>query len=112
MKISDLKKGDMFKFGKQSWDEAHRFHSIEKKGKQYYIFFISLNYLGDVQVSKWNSYTWSDDDIEVFIPKYLLSEQRRTKGKPCIPVSNNRIVLGINIGMMLLSNNIIMNIRM
>ena len=90
--LLNLKKGDLFKFGKNSWDAVHRFHSLEKKGKQYYIFFISLNYLGDIESAKWNSYTWRDSNVEIFIPKYLLSEQKRTNGKPCIPVSNRRIV--------------------
>lgn len=105
MKISELKVGYIFKFGNKPWDEEHRFHSYSKEEDgRYIIFMIGLNYLGNVDTVKWTSFTWRDSDVEVFIPKYYLSEQKKTKGLPCKPVSNARHIYPKNLSSINLSD--------
>ncbi len=103
-KLTDLKKGDIFKFGDKPWDAEHRFHSLHKKeGERYNIWFMGISYAGDIEKARTTSFTWRDNDEEVWIPKYLLSEQRRTKGTPCLPVSNHRIFYPMNLNKINLS---------
>lgn len=105
MKLTDLKKGDVFKFGPKDWDSEHRFHSLQiKEDGRYTIFLMGLMYNGIVEKANWNSFTWRDEDEEIFIPVYYLSEQRRTKGMPCVPVSNERHILPSNLNEINLSD--------
>lgn len=90
MVLTDLKKGDIFKFGDKGWDDLYRLHSVELIDNRYLISFIGVRYAGNIQTCNANSFTWRDTNIQVYIPKFYLSEQRRTKGIPCIPVSNMR----------------------
>jgi hypothetical protein len=95
MLLSELKKGDIFKFGDKDWDAKHKLHSLViKPNGKIVIFFFSINFQGTNEEAKSDSFTWRDTDVEVFIPKFYLSEQRRTKGLPCIPVSNMRHIIG------------------
>lgn len=83
-KLSELNKGDIFKFEDKSWERHHRIHSIDKVGKRYLINFISMNYFGESINANANSFTWRDKDIKVFIPKFNLSDWKSSKGKPYI----------------------------
>lgn len=104
MKLSELKKGDIFKFGDKFWDTEHRFHSILERNGKPYIMLMSLNYSGDIEKSKWTSYTWRDKDEDVWIPKYFLSEYSKTYGMPCVPHSDQRIIYPSNLNQINLSD--------
>lgn len=102
--LTSLVKGDIFKFGDKPWDSLHRFHSLNTIDNRYLIHFIGLSYSGDISKALANSFTWREEDIEVFIPKFYLCEFKKSKGKPCIPVSNHRIFLSDNLNPINLSN--------
>lgn len=105
MKLTDLKKGDIFKFGDKHWDYEYRFHSLqENENGTYTIYLIYPNFSGDIKSAKWTSFTKRDSNVDVFLPVYYLSEQKRTKGIPCIPVSNKRHILPKNLNPINLSN--------
>ena len=104
MKLTDLKKGDIFQFGNKPWDAIHRlFCVIKSEDGRFLISFMRITFDGDIEKSKSNSFTWRDKDVQVFVPKFLLSEQRRTKGKPCVPVSNQRSIFPSNLNQINLS---------
>lgn len=98
MKLLDLKKGDIFKFGDKPWDFCHRLHSVrENPSGGYFIYFIGVNYQGDIENAKFNSFTSRDSNIDIFIPEYYLSEYTKTKGNPCIPHKDQRILMANNL---------------
>ena len=103
-KLSELSKGDIFLFDPR-FGELHRLHSISKhKNGSFDIYFIGFNYAGDVSTAKANSFTLRDCDIQVYIPKFYLCEFKKTKGRPCIPVSNCRHFLPNNLNKINLSD--------
>ena len=99
MKLSELKKGDIFKFGIDFWDEENRLHSVEKQSNgKYLIIFIGMDFQGNIETAFGNgSFTWRDKDVEVFIPVYYLSEHKKTKGLPCVPVGQQRHIMPKNL---------------
>lgn len=105
MILTKLTKGDIFKFGSECWDSLHRFHSLTRyKDGRYCINLMGVSYRGDVKKAFSNCFTWRDTDIEVFIPMFYLCEFKKTKGIPCIPVSNHRIFLPENLNQLNLSD--------
>lgn len=97
MKITQLQKGDVFQWGEQPWDGRARFHSVMETDGRLLIMLMGMHYQGDVSNAKHTCFTWRDTDVEVFIPEFYRSEQRRTKGTPCVPVSNHRHLLPGNL---------------
>lgn len=97
MKLTEMPKGTIFKWENKSGEALERIHSVEKVGKRYLINFIGLNYEGNSDNANANSFTWRDEDLEVFVPKFYLCEFKKTKGIPCIPVSNLRHFLPNNL---------------
>ena len=66
-KLSDLSKGDIFLFDAK-FGELHRLHSISKrKNGSFNIYFICVNYAGDIGNAAAISFTWRDSDIQVCI---------------------------------------------
>ncbi len=102
-KLTDLKMGDIFLFDKR-FGTHERFHSLEITNGRYLVHIISMHYLGDVKDGFPVCFTWRDSDCEVFIPKFYLSEHKKTKGLPCIPVSNERRIFDIKLNAINLSN--------
>ena len=105
-KLSELKKGDIFKFGDKGWDFMHRFHSLTiYPDGRYFINLMGIGFQGDIEKAFGNgSFTWRDIDEIVWIPKFYLSEQRRTKGLPCIPFKDQRLICPSNLNECNLSN--------
>lgn len=103
-KLSELSKGDIFLFDPK-FGELHRLHSISKrKNGSIDIYFIGVSYAGDITTANANSFTLRDSDIQVYIPKFYLCEFKKSKGLPCIPVSNCRHFLPNNINAINMSN--------
>ena len=69
-----------------------------------HVYFIGLNFAGDILSAHANSFTLRDSDIQVYIPKFYLCEFKKTKGRPCIPVSNCRHFLPNNLNKINLSD--------
>lgn len=105
-KLSELKKGDIFKFGDKSWDFPRRFHSLKiYLDGRYFINFMGIGYQGDIDKAFGNgSFTWRDNDEIVWLPEFYLSEQRKTKGKPCLPFKDQRQIYPSNLNECNLSN--------
>ena len=97
MKLTELTKGDIFKWGDFPGEALYRFHSIDKINNRYLIHLLGVCYNGNIENCKPNSFTWRDEDLDVFIPLFYLCEFKKTKGIPCIPVSNHRIFLPNNL---------------
>ena len=104
MKLSELKKGDIFKFGDKPWDFEHRFHSMYQENGQYQILLMGIYYLGDIEKAKANSHTNREKDEDVWVPKYFLSEHRKTYGLPCVPNKDQRMIYPSNLNPINLSN--------
>lgn len=100
--ISELKYGDIFKFGKQAWDPLYRLESVnfyhDKKGQWLKEFEeecrICFHLLSPYHNNGFKGmFKWSDTntiDQPVYIPKFLLCEWKKQKGKPCIPHGEHR----------------------
>ena len=98
MTITELKKGDIFKWGNKSWDEEHRFHSIEQyPDGRYCIMLMGVRFAGNVEKAGWHAFTWRDTDVDIFIPIYYLCEFKKSRGIPCVPVNNHRQFLPTNL---------------
>jgi len=97
MKLSELPKGIIFKFENKGWEALQRVHSIEQIDGRFLIRMMGLQYAGNVEAALPYCFTWRDEDLDVFIPKFYLSEQKRTKNMPCIPVNNQRHILPNNL---------------
>lgn len=105
MILTKLTKGDIFKFDNQSWDSLYRFYSLIKhKDGRFLINLMGILYKGEIKKAFANSFTWRDIDVEVFIPTFYLCEFKKTKGIPCIPVSNHRIFFPTNLNQLNLSD--------
>lgn len=87
--LTDLKRNDLFRFDKR-FGSLERFHSLEQIDNRYLIKLISLNYMGDINTCNAYAFIWRDNNDEIFIPKFYLSEHKKNRGLPCIPVSNER----------------------
>ncbi len=98
IRLTDLKKGDIFKFGDKNWDEEHRFHSLSQRENGWYdIFFMGNSFEGNIEKAYFHSFTLRKENVQIFIPVYLLCEHRKTKGIPCIPQGSHRILLANNL---------------
>lgn len=106
MKLSHLKKGDIFKFGDKPWDLSHRFHSLKLyEDGRFLINFMGIGFNGNIETAFGNSsFTWIDSDVEVFIPVFYLSEHNKTKGMPCIPNKDQRLIYPSNLNKINLSD--------
>ena len=103
--LSQLSKGDIFKFGNKPWDALHRFHSLYLPDNGlWYINMMSPYYNGSMETCYPICFTHRDEDIEVYIPKFYLSEQKRTRGLPCIPHNNARDIIATNLNSINLSD--------
>jgi len=97
MKLSELSKGDIFQDGKNSWDGLYRFHSCSIEGKQLIVYLMGIGYNGDISKCKANSFTQRDINHEIYIPVFYKCEFKKSRGIPCIPVSNHRIFYPTNL---------------
>lgn len=98
MKFTDLKKGDIFKYGSQPWNCLNRFHSLEvTESGRINLNLMAIGFNGDVETCFPIYFTYREKDQEVFIPKFFLSENRNSKGRPCIPVNTHRNLLPSNL---------------
>lgn len=104
MKLSELPKGTIFQWRNFPGEGLNRIHSVSKEGNKYLILLMGVHYAGDVNSCKANSFTWREEDIEVFVPKFYLCEFQKTKGIPCIPVSNHRIFYPNNLNTLNMSD--------
>lgn len=104
--VSELKYGDIFKFGDEVWDGLNRLHSLHFYNNKIQKW-VELEYFNkDCRICFWllSSYSdngfkgvfkWSDTnrlDQKVYIPEFKLCEWKRLKGKPCIAHGGNRQV--------------------
>jgi len=97
MKLTELPKGTIFKWANKSWEALERIHSVTKEGNRYLIILMGIGFAGNVDKAFGNSFTWRDEDVEVFVPKFYLCEFKKTRGIPCIPVNNHRQFLPNNL---------------
>jgi|GEM_PF-1522739 len=96
IKLSELKKGDFFRWT-HPFGETERFHSLDIiKDGRYHIYLMSNRYAGILENAYAYASTMRDDDILVFIPIYYMSEKKKTKGRPCLPVNCQRHILPEN----------------
>ena len=102
--LKQLNKGDIFQDDKHSWDGVFRFHSCQIIDGRLLVKLIGINYQGDVDSCSANSFTWRELNHQAYIPVYYRCEFRKSKGLPCIPVSNHRIFLPSNLNPINLSD--------
>jgi len=105
MKIVDLKKGDIYQDGPNTWDGLFRFHNYyQLPNGQLRILLMGLNFQGKVENALANSFTNRPANHEVYIPVFYKCEFKKTKGIPCIPVNNHRNFFPQNLNQINISN--------
>lgn len=97
--LKDLKEGDIFKLGKQSWNSFRRFIKVSYFDDKENIWiekpnentrscvFLSDPFYGNNE----GGFTWWDAEQIVYIPEFPVSRFKKSKGKPCVLHSNGEL---------------------